>query len=161
MNYTKPQNETTFKHTVFGHEKELYIGQKVECVYYHESIQLDSDKRRQSILSTIVGDSTFTPIKCGKIVGSAGVRPYYLSGSTNTGANGKELYLFVKFPEYTLKKAIPISCITDARQAANDTLVFLARNIDRVGQKGYSNEAYRALKQQADNALRFTQGVDS
>jgi hypothetical protein len=87
--------KTTFKFKNWGNEYVLSVGQKVECVYYHESIQMHKDGKSRGLLSLLFDDD-FTPVKLGIIVGSAGVMPYYLAGSTDTGKGGfegGELYL--------------------------------------------------------------------
>lgn len=123
------KKETEFHYDRWGTDIVLRIGQKVKCVYYHEQIQYPFHFI-----------NPFTPVKFGVIKGSAGIRPYYLAGG-----NGKEQYLYVKFDEYIRKKAIPISCIYDAIEAAKKDELFLNAHKHQIGEKGYSIDSYLSL----------------
>jgi hypothetical protein len=139
----------TFVIEKYGNKKEFVIGQKVECIYYHEYgrwYMKDAYKRKWWQLF----DLPFKPVKLGVIVGDAGVHPYWLAGNDR-----KEQYLFVKFKEYFFAKPIPISCIQDALQAAERTLAMLERDKDKIGQKGYGQDAFDSLSKQANRALQF------
>lgn len=107
------------------------------------------DAYKRTWLSMLI-DKPFEPVKLGVIIGDAGVHPYWLA------AHGrKEQYLFVKFKEYILPKPIPISCIQDALEAAERIKSFLEANIERVGEKGYSKEAFDSLSKNMNNAFKF------
>jgi len=121
----------------------LHKGQKVRCTYYHESTQYPM---------RIIGG--FTPVKLGVIVGDAGIRPYYLAVGDGS-FNGTEQYLYVKFKEYFFKKAIPISCIKDAKEAVKNLESFLKENEHKIGEKGYSMESYDILYKQMNEAKEF------
>ena len=152
---------TKFNYKYYGKDKSLHIGQHVQVTYYNESIQLEEDKRWLPFTHRIFGDTPFTPVKLGVIVGSVGIQPYYLSGSTNTGDgkryHGTEQYLYVKFKEYFFNKAIPMSCISDAEEAANNMLKMLERHECRLGDFGFSLDAYTQLKKQSEKALKFAE----
>lgn len=126
----------------------MFVGQKVECIYYHE-YDNESNRYQRPIIQRLL-DKPFKPVKFGVITGDAGTHPYWLADST-----GQEQYLFVKFEEYLFDKAIPISCIQDAVEAAESTKKFLSENEHRIGEKGYSLEAFNALSKKADEGLRF------
>lgn len=139
----------SYKHNQFGIERTLEIGQKVECIYYHEDIQWKENKETWRSLVPFM-DAPFTPVKLGIIVGDAGNRPYYLSFG-----NGQQ-FLYVKFKEYRFAKAIPISCIKDAKQSALEMQQFISDNSHKVGQKGYSVDSVITLSTMAHNAMEFT-----
>ena len=130
-------DEATFSYNKYGREEQLSVGEKVQATYYHERIQ-----KPRAIFP-------FTPVKCGVVKGSAGIREFYL------GANGMELFLWVKFKEYPFAKAIPISCLTNTEVAAKRIKDLLNRHMDKIGQKGFSFEAYTNLSKQADTASKF------
>lgn len=138
----------TFVIEKYGNKKEFVIGQKVECIYYHE-YPGERDAYKRTWLSMLI-DKPFKPVKLGVIVGDAGIHPYWLAGNDR-----KEQYLFVKFKEYVFAKPIPISCIQDAKQSAERTLAMLERDKDKIGQKGYSQDAFDSLSKQANKALQF------
>lgn len=132
--------DTVFIDTRFGKNKKLFIGQKVQCVYYHERIQYPNTIKAEF----------FTPVKCGVIIGDAGVRKYYLACG-----DGTEQYLWVKFKEYIFNKAIPVSCIDDAKESAERTLAFLKKSEHRIGEKGYELDSFLQLENQSKKALKF------
>ena len=141
----KKMKEETFIRTQYGDTETFYTGQKVRCIYYHESIQHPY---------MIIGG--FTPVKLGIIVGDAGTRPYYLAGSTkSTEAVGTEQYLYVKFKEYFFKKAIPISCMNDAQKEARALENMLKESEHRIGERGYDLESFNALTEQMNRAKLF------
>lgn len=121
----------------------LQVNQKVECIYYHESIQYPN--------KIWLLDKPFEPVKFGIVIGDAGRRPYYLSNEVDN----KELYLYIKFREYRFKKAIPISCIRDIKQSIASTERLIDANKDRIGEKGYSMEAFIALEQNIEKGKKF------
>src|SRR5690242_18520689 len=140
----------TFKFNKYGKEIEFSVGQKVECIYYHEYERwYTKDAYKRSWLSKLI-DRPFKPIKLGVIVGDAGIHPYWLAGN-----DGKEQYLLVRFKEYFLPKPIPISCIKDALEVAEQIKAMLERDKDKIGQKGYSIEAFESLLKNMDNAFKF------
>lgn len=140
----------TFVIEKYGNKKEFVIGQKVECIYYHEYDRAyTKDAYKRTWLSMLI-DKPFKPVKLGVIVGDAGVHPYWLAGNDR-----KEQYLFVKFREYFFAKPIPISCIQDALQAAESTKRFLEASMDRVGEKGYELDAFNSLSKNMNNAFKF------
>lgn len=133
----------------YTENRTVNIGQKVECVYYHEYERwYMKDAYKRTWLSRLI-DKPFKPVKLGVIVGDAGIHPYWL------GTDRKEQYLFVKFKEYIFPKPIPISCIRDALQSAERTLAMLERDKDKIGQKGYGQNAFDSLLKQAAKALKF------
>lgn len=138
-----------FTSNKYGRESIFHTGQKVQCVYYHEYDSEHTPHYRRPWYQRIF-DTAFHPVKLGVIVGDAGRHPYWL------GNDGTEQYLFVKFKEYRFNKAIPISCISDAEQSAKEMKEFLAKNIDKIGQKGYSAESFASLQNQANKAENFT-----
>ena len=126
-----------------GIEKALQTKQKVECSYYFEHmLNKEAYKRKWWQLF----DKPFTPVKLGVIVGDAGIHPYWL------GENNKEQYLFVQFKEYVFAKAIPISCIKDAKQSSEDMAKFLNQNEHRIGEKGFDILSFNTLKQQMEKS---------
>jgi hypothetical protein len=138
----------TFIDNKYGKEKILHIGQKVECIYYHEyKGEIDSYKR--TLLEKFI-DKPFSPVKLGIIVGDAGIHPYWLAGNER-----KERYLLVKFKEYFFAKPIPISCITDAEFSANRMDAVLKENEHRIGEKGFSKESFENLKNQNNKTRKF------
>lgn len=130
-------------------KKELTVGQKVQCIYYHEYPSGKYKAYRRTWISKLI-DKPFAPVKLGIIVGDAGIHPFWLAAS-----GGKEQYLFVKFKEYIFAKPIPVSCIQDALEAANHTFELLERNKHRIGLKGYSQDAFDGLSKQANLAKKF------
>lgn len=138
-----------YKFNKYGNGIEFTVGQKVECSYYHE-YDSERDGYERTLLEKLI-DKPFKPVKHGIIVGDAGIHPYWLAG-----ADRKEQYLLVKFKEYRLAKPIPISCIKDAHQSYLDTMAFLERDKDKIGQKGYSQEAFDSLYSKALQAKEFT-----
>ena len=126
----------------YGIKNIFFIGQKVQCVYYHESIQYPN--------KLWIFEKPFTPVKLGVIVGCAGIKPYYLSLK-----DGKELYLYVKFKEYYSKKAIPASCVIDASKEAESIKTLLEKNKHKIGQPGYSEESYNKLLLQQRKAESY------
>ena len=119
-----------FTFNIYGREKVLRIGQKVECVYYHEyDDNVDSYKR--SPLSKLI-DKPFRPVKLGVIIGDAGVHPYWLAKK-----NKRERYLLVRFSEYRLPKPIPISCIEDVKQEAERNKEFIINSVPKMDEKGH------------------------
>jgi hypothetical protein len=141
--------QQTFISNKYGTETILQVGQKVECVYYHEYGRLymkDAYKRKWWQLF----DLPFKPIKLGVIVGDAGTHPYWLAGNDR-----KEQYLLVKFKEYFFAKPIPISCIIDAKQSAESMAIFLKESEHRIGEKGYDLASFKALTEQMNKAKSF------
>ncbi len=133
----------------YGAETILQVGQKVECFYYHEyerSYMKGAYKRKWWQLF----DLPFKPVKLGVIVGDAGIHPYWLA------FGGNEQYLLVKFKEYFFAKPIPISCIRDAKQSVESMAKFLKENENKIGEKGYSLESFKALTEQMNKAKSFT-----
>jgi len=124
--------------------KEFKSGQQVKCIYYHEYFNEPKAKNRSWL--SLMFDKPFKPVKYGVVTGSAGVHPYWLAGG-----DGTEEYLWVKFKEYRFKKAIPISCCYDAKQAAIDDVNFLKQNYHNIGQKGYSKKAFIGLTSILEN----------
>lgn len=135
----------------YGNRKEFTIGQKVECIYYHEYPD-EKCAYKRSLLSKLI-DRPFRPVKLGVIVGDAGVHPYWLASNREQ----REQYLFVKFKQYVFAKPIPISCITDALQAAKRMEKFLQHGMDNLGSKGFSYESYNRLKKQMNKALEYVE----
>lgn len=131
----------------YGNKRELHTGQKVECVYYHEYVGKKDCYQRPWWQK--LTDLPFKPVKLGIIEGDAGIHPYWL------GSNDTEQYLFVRFREYRFPKAIPISCIRDAKESANMIKNMLERDKDKVGQKGYDFDSFMALSEQAQKADNF------
>ena len=138
--------EETFYTSKFSTKRELRTGQKVECVYYHELTQLYANKSK-NLLDYV---NPFTPVKLGVIVGDAGRRPYYLAGF-----DGKEQYLYVKFKEYLFKKAIPISCIYDAKESTEKMERMLKEDAHRLGEKGYEKESFDWFKKRINENKEF------
>ncbi len=97
--------QTTFICNQFGREKTISIGQKVFCIYYHESIHKN--------LPFGIG---FTPPKYGVVIGDAGIHKGY-----SYNKNIDLQWLYVKFDEYNRNIAIPIDCIDDAKQSIEAT----------------------------------------
>lgn len=137
--------------TIFQHDSRdiLEVGQKVECWYYHE---YDGEPKcyKRPIKEKII-DKPFTPVKLGIIVGDAGIHPYWL------GRDYKQRYLFVKFDEYKYPKAIPISCISDAKKMAEGLERLLAENATKIGQKVCDMGSYVSLTNQMLLAKEFIQ----
>lgn len=147
-----------FKDNSYGKEVILHIGQKVECTYYNEAIQwketgIWNKDRTWWERFFDIKPVPFTPVKLGVIVGDAGIRPYYLAFGKD---NGYQQYLYVQFREYNKSKAIPISCIKDAKESARITREWLMRDKHRLGEPGYGMESFMALSQMAANAENFT-----
>lgn len=133
--------QQTFISNKYGTETILQIGQKVECIYYHEY-----HKRKWWQLF----DLPFKPVKLGVIVGDAGTHPYWLAVNDR-----KEQYLLVKFKEYFFAKPIPISCIRDAKQSAESMARFLKESEHRIGEKGYDLASFETLTEQMNKAKSF------
>lgn len=133
----------------YGATKILMVGQKVECIYYHEYGSYMKDAYKRSWLSKLI-DEPFKPVKFGVIVGDAGTHPYWLASGGAT-----EQYLLVKFKEYILPKPIPISCIKDAKLSAEFLEKFLKMHENRVGEKGFDKESREALTIQLNRAKQF------
>lgn len=126
-------------------KKELHVGQRVVCSYYGEySTDLNII---QNILCIFFG--YFTPVKFGIIIGDAGNRNYFLTGR-------KEQFIWVKFKEYFLKKAIPISCIEDAVESAVNLEKFLISRKKEIGNPGYSRSSFDALSELVNKSNKFT-----
>ena len=138
----------TFISENYGQRKEHFVGQKVECTYYHEYSRGYVKAYKRSFLSRLI-DKAFEPVKLGTIVGDAGVHPYWL------GNGGQEQYLSIKFKEYTLPKPIPISCIQDALESAESMERLLKENQHRIGQEGYEGKYFDILSGDVKNALKF------
>lgn len=138
--------DTEFTYNNYGTDVTLKVGQKVQCVYYNEHEDGQGYMRPKK---EIMNDLPFKPVKCGTIIGNAGIHPYWLAPEK------KQQYLFVEFKEYKFKKAIPISCIKDAKEEAKRTMNMLERNKDRIGQPGFSQQSYDTLLSYATNALNF------
>lgn len=144
------EEKTKFYHSTFGNQHVFEVGQKVECIYYHEyprSYMKDAYKRKWF---EIIIDRPFKPVKLGVVINDAGIHPYWLSPF------GNEQYLLVKFKEYFLPKPIPISCITDAKEAVERMEFFLKKSIGRLGEKGYDFESFDKLTNQMNKAKAFT-----
>ena len=127
--------------------KTFKVGQKVACNYYHEYLNEECSYKRKWWQ---LFDAPFKPVKMGVIVGNAGVHPYWLSRN-----NQEEQYLLVKFKEYFFAKPIPISCLKDCKEFANDINLLLSESRHRVGEKGYSLESFTSLTNQANKADVF------
>jgi len=141
--------QQTFISNKYGTETILKIGQKVECIYYHEYPRLfekDAYKRKWWQLF----DLPFKPVKLGVIVGDAGTHPYWLAGNDR-----KEQYLLVKFKEYFFAKPIPISCIRDAKKSAESMARFLKESEHRIGEKEYDLASFETLTEQMNKAKSF------
>lgn len=134
----------------YGNKKEFVVGQKVQCTYYHEYERSYMQKAYKRTWLSMLIDKPFKPVKLGVIVGDAGVHPYWLAGSEPT-----QQYLLVKFKEYIFPKPIPISCIQDALEAAESTKRFLEKDKFRIGEKGYSQEAFDSLSKHMNSAFEF------
>ena len=139
--------ETKFIYTKYGITSELFVGQKVECSYYGEWSHV-ADKYKRPLYQQII-DRPFKPVKLGVIIGDAGIHPYWLGDSRG------ERYLFVRFNEYLFDKAIPISCIEDAKKSAEKMLYILNQDAHRIGEKGYGITSYNSLLSQAKKAQEF------
>jgi len=149
MNNLK-NTDMNYKITEYGQEKILSKGEKVKCVYYHEYPHRSNDFNDSFIQRLI--DSPFKPVKFGVILGSAGIKPYWLSSNKE----GTEEYLYVEFSEYFFKKAIPISCIENAKIEAKRMNDFVEKNRHKIGTKGYSEESFLSLKSQIKESNIFT-----
>jgi len=140
----------TFVSEKYGQRKEFFVGQKVQCTYYHEyGRYYMQDAYKRSFISMLI-DKPFKPVKLGSIVGDAGIHPYWLAGTDR-----KEQYLLVKFREYILPKPIPISCIQDALEAAEGTQRFLKESEHRIGEKGYDKKSFDSLSENVNKAFKF------
>lgn len=137
--------------TIRGSKKIFSKGQKVFCYYYHESIQLS----KTPSLNPLRYFEMFTPCKFGVVIGNAGMRRFYLAVDDN-GFGAKEQYVYVKFKEYLLPKAIPISCIEDATEYAKNTEELLKNNLNKIGQHGYSLQSFEYLNNLKQKAIEFT-----
>jgi len=123
-----------------GRQTDFYVGQRVQCYYYHERIN-EKFAYKRTWFSKII-DKPFEPVKFGVIIGYAGIHPFYLA------PNNVEQFLLVKFSEYKLAKPIPISCITDALLAENSLRRLLENNQNKVGSKGFGYDTFSKLQQQ-------------
>jgi len=138
---------STFKHSKYGYETIIKVGQKVECVYYGEYERAVSYQR--TWLARLI-DKPFRPVKLGVVVGDAGWHPYWLAGNAKV-----EQYLFVRFNEYIFPKAIPITCIKDAAESAQKLEYFINYFKNRIGEHGWSKESYDLLKNRVEKAKKF------
>jgi hypothetical protein len=128
--------------------KDFKKGQKVRCIYYHEEIQKPN--------KLWIIDKPFTPVKNGIVVGDAGMREYYLQYDGNKKEyGGLQQFVYIKFNEYLFEKAIPISCVTDCKEAAEKLESFLENTKHRIGEKGFSEESYNSLLESAKVAKEF------
>ncbi len=137
------KNET-FTYNRQGKETLFSVGQKVECIHYHEEWWPQRGVYNRNWLKAII-DRPFKPVKLGVIVGDAGTHPYWLPYY-----DGKVQYLLVKFKEYFFAKPIPISCIYDVNESIKKMEKSLQENEDKRG-----SDSFGVLSKQLTLAKSF------
>ena len=63
--------------TFINNKDTFFVGQKVECTYYHE-YENNVDSYKRTFLEKFI-DEPLSPVKLGIIVGDGGVHPFWLA----------------------------------------------------------------------------------